>query len=106
MFFAAQRLPLLEYMYNHAPTGIAIFSRKGKCLYVNPAFCQMVGYEQEELQDTRYYQLLYEEAQDRQGMRAAYVGWLGAKEQVYKAELRLKHKRGTAVAAIAGIDDI
>ncbi|ASR48794.1 PAS domain-containing sensor histidine kinase [Paenibacillus kribbensis] len=97
MFSAAQRLPLLEHMYNHAPTGIAILSRQGKCLYVNPAFCQMVGYEQEELQDTRYYQLLYEEAQDQQGLRDAYVGWLGAKDQVYKAELRLKHKRGTSV---------
>ncbi|APB72338.1 PAS domain S-box protein [Paenibacillus polymyxa] len=97
MFSAARRLPLLEHMYNHAPTGIVILSREGKCLYVNPAFCKMVGYEQEELLDIRYYHLLYKEAQDQQGLREAYAGWLKATDQVYKTELRLKHKRGTSV---------
>ncbi|MGW9528628.1 PAS domain S-box protein [Paenibacillus terrae] len=97
MFSAAQRLPLLEHMYNHAPTGIAIFSRDGKCLYVNPALCHMVGYKQEELLKTRYYQLLYTGDKDRQALRDAYTGWLQATDQVYKAELRLRHQRGTSV---------
>lgn len=57
----------------------------------------MVGYEQEELLDIRYYHLLYKEAQDQRGLREAYAGWLKATDQVYKTELRLKHKRGTSV---------
>lgn len=97
MFSAAQRLPLLEHMYNHAPTGIAIFSRGGKCLYVNPALCHMVGYKQEELLQTRYYHLLYQGDKDRQALRDVYAGWLKATDQVYKAELRLRHQRGISV---------
>lgn len=97
MFSAAQRLPMLEHLYNHAPVGIAIFSKRGRCLYVNPAFCGMLGYHQEELLGTGYVSIIYKEEQDQRELYQAYQGWTHAYDEEHHTELRIRHKRGTSV---------
>ncbi|MFD1885711.1 PAS domain S-box protein [Paenibacillus wenxiniae] len=42
-------MALLLHVYQHAPGGIAIFSPEGACQYVNPAFCYLLAYEEEQL---------------------------------------------------------
>lgn len=45
----APDMSLLLHVYQHAPGGIAIFSPAGACQYVNPAFCHLLAYEEEQL---------------------------------------------------------
>ncbi|WP_046225677.1 PAS domain S-box protein [Paenibacillus dauci] len=46
---SAPGMSLLTHVYKHIPEGIAIFSPQGECLQVNPAFCRLLDYEEEEL---------------------------------------------------------
>ncbi|MEW4368332.1 PAS domain S-box protein [Paenibacillus kandeliae] len=42
-------MSLLMHIYRHTPTGHAIFSPQGECLYVNPALCRLLEEEEDEL---------------------------------------------------------
>ncbi len=46
---SAPDMSLLFHIYQHAPGGIAIFSPDGACRYVNPAFCQLLRYDEDVL---------------------------------------------------------
>ncbi|WP_411345342.1 PAS domain S-box protein [Paenibacillus sp. WLX1005] len=42
----APDMSLLIHIYRHIPTGIAVFSPQGDCLYVNPALCALLDEEE------------------------------------------------------------
>ncbi|WP_458119918.1 PAS domain S-box protein [Paenibacillus sp. Z6-24] len=46
---SAPGMSLLAHIYKHTPQGIAVFSPQGECLQVNPAFCRLLDYEEDEL---------------------------------------------------------
>jgi len=70
-----------QYLYEQASIGIAIETVEGRILHVNPAFCAMIGYKEEELRslscgrishpdDEAVESVLFEEL--RQGARPSY----------------------------------
>ena len=74
----------------HAPIGMAIVSREGRFLRVNPAFCRMLGYSETELLRLRAAELL--DAGDRQTAAGLLSGGV-------QQEVRLRGKDGRAVYA-------
>jgi PAS domain S-box-containing protein len=46
---SVDHLSLFEQIYSHVPFGIALLSIDGSCIKVNPAFCRIIGYTEEEL---------------------------------------------------------
>jgi len=75
----------------HAPIGMAIVSREGRFLRVNPAFCRMLGYSETELLRLRAAELL--DAGDPEPTAAELLAG-GAQKEV-----RLRGKDGRAVYA-------
>ncbi len=75
----------------HAPIGMAIVSREGRFLRVNPAFCRMLGYSETELLRLRAADLL--DADDPEPTASALLAG-GAQKEV-----RLRGKDGRAVYA-------
>jgi len=73
----------------HAPIGMAIVSREGRFLRVNPAFCRMLGYSETELLRRRASDLVEEE--NREAVAAALV------EDAVRKEVRLRARDGRTV---------
>ena len=45
----AQAKELFRDVFNASPVGIAVETLEGQPLFVNPAFCSMLGFSEEEL---------------------------------------------------------
>jgi|GEM_PF-989662 len=48
-------------IWNNSPVGIALISREAKFTMTNPAFCEIIGYQEEELNGRPLFDLLVEE---------------------------------------------
>ena len=88
-------------LVDQAPIGVALESTQGEIFYVNPAFCRMLGYQEEELRrmrcsefthpdDERLEMVLFDEL--REGRRSAY-----------QVDKRFRHKNGDWVWARVSI---
>lgn len=91
---------LFEQLYTHAPIGIAVASHvNGLWLQLNPAFCQMLGYEEAELTDTPVTDLLFPEDVDMERFRCECWDMANGLTQMFETELRLIRKNGSLVWA-------
>ena len=52
-------LEQLEMLFAHAAVGIAFTDAQGHFLSVNPTYCQMLGYSEEELYQTEFLELIH-----------------------------------------------
>jgi PAS domain S-box-containing protein len=48
---SVQDTQLFHDVFNASPVGIAVENLDGKLLFVNPAFCSMLGFSEEELRN-------------------------------------------------------
>jgi len=71
-----------RYLFAQASIGIAIETMDGRILEVNPAFCSMIGYSQEELQSSRCERISHPDDEEiekgffeelRNGLRSSYT---------------------------------
>ncbi len=77
----------------HAPIGMAIADPNGRFLHVNPAFCRIVGYSQEELAEKGWLDLLHPGAEG--GGQAFPLALEGIPS--LEMETRYRHKSGRTV---------
>ncbi|EPG75603.1 PAS domain S-box protein [Leptospira fainei serovar Hurstbridge str. BUT 6] len=77
---------------HHSPNGFAILSPNGRWISVNPALCKIVGYSEEELQETDYQSITH--PQDLEGDYNHIQALLNGKLDSYRREKRYRHKEG------------
>ncbi|WP_440119071.1 PAS domain S-box protein [Paenibacillus sp. QZ-Y1] len=84
---------LFEQLYTHAPIGIAVASHVNGCwLQLNPAFCEMLGYIEDELIDTSIVHMIYEEDMELEKFRRKFWEMTNGACLMYETEVRLKRK--------------
>jgi diguanylate cyclase (GGDEF)-like protein/PAS domain S-box-containing protein len=87
--------------FQFAPSGIALVSLNGNWLKVNPSFCRMLGYEEEELL-TKTFQVLTFPADLE--MDLEYVKQMINKEiETYHVEKRYVHKQGHLIWTLLSV---
>ncbi|BCX87837.1 hypothetical protein MIN45_P0204 [Methylomarinovum tepidoasis] len=94
----------VDWIFEHAPHGLALGSPEGRWLAANPAYCRMLGYEERELLQMDVYDVTPEEDQaiTRRFLDAVHRGEMDT--AIY--EKRYRHKQGhlievrVAVAAV------
>ncbi|WP_145409518.1 PAS domain-containing hybrid sensor histidine kinase/response regulator [Paenibacillus xylanexedens] len=91
---------LFEQLYTHAPIGIAVASHvNGRWLQLNPAFCEMLGYPEDELIDTPIIHMIYEPDLDMDSFRSEFYDMTNGVTMMYETEFRLKRKNNTLLWA-------
>lgn len=76
----------------HSPHGFAIVSPNGRWISVNPALCKIVGYSEEELQETDFQSITH--PQDLEEDYNLVQELLSGKLDSYRREKRYRHKDG------------
>ena len=94
---AATRTDVRQFStaFENAPVGMALVDAEGHRLRVNPAFCAMLGYSEEELLRLKTQDITYPEeyAEDKRQRQAMLLGHL----QTYQREKRYRHREGREV---------
>ncbi|MGE6666741.1 PAS domain S-box protein [Paenibacillus xylanexedens] len=91
---------LFEQLYTHAPIGIAVASHvNGRWLQLNPAFCEMLAYSEDELIDTSVIHMIYEEDLHMEEFRSKFWEMTHETSPMYETEVRLKRKDGSLLWA-------
>lgn len=81
-----------EQTFEQAPVGLAYISLEGRWLKVNPAMCQMLGYQESELLDKFYAKFIYPD--DLQVDREMALDLLEGKINSYNNKKRYLKKSG------------
>ena len=82
-------------VYENADAGIAITDSDGRLLEVNPLFCELVGYDREELLDVLDLDLTHPD--DREVAASAFRSLLGGPTSTISTEKRYLRKDGRAL---------
>ncbi|WP_181151127.1 PAS domain S-box protein [Paenibacillus sp. PCH8] len=91
---------LFEQLYTHAPIGIAVASHvNGRWLQLNPAFCEMLAYSEDELIDISVVDMIYEEDLLMEEFRRKFWEMTHDTRPMYETEVRLKRKNGSLLWA-------
>src|SRR5271169_181120 len=88
----------------NAPTGMGIGTLDGKFLQVNRAFCEMFGYEKDELEKMSYKDITHPD--DMASSRAKVQELMDGKISSYQLEKRYLRKDGQVVWAILAISAV
>ncbi|KAF4325677.1 hypothetical protein G195_000716 [Phytophthora kernoviae 00238/432] len=89
----AENRSLFEQLYTHAPIGIAVASHvNGRWLQLNPAFCEMLGFSEDELINAPIVHMIYEEDVEMGEFRSHFWDMTNGLSLMYETELRLKRK--------------
>ena len=87
---------LFEQLYKYAPIGIAVASHvNGRWLQLNPAFCEMLGFSEDELIDSPIEHLIHDIDQEMERFRSNFWDMTNGVSQMYETEVRLKRKDGS-----------
>ncbi|MCM3204891.1 PAS domain-containing hybrid sensor histidine kinase/response regulator [Paenibacillus illinoisensis] len=87
---------LFEQLYKYAPIGIAVASHvNGRWLQLNPAFCEMLGFSEEELIDSPIEHMIHDVDQEMERFRSNFWDMTNGVSQMYETEVRLKRKDGS-----------
>ncbi len=82
-------------IFELAAAGVARVGLDGRWLEVNPKFCEILGYTQEELLNKRFMDLTHPE--DREPNRRLFTRALAGEIEHYSLEKRYLHKDGSSV---------
>jgi len=85
-------------IFDHSPIGKVLAAPDGRMLRVNPAFAQMVGYTVEQLEQSPFLGITYE--QDRAASEAFVRGLLAGDSHTGTIEKRYRHADGHEVWAV------
>jgi PAS domain S-box-containing protein len=88
-------------LVDQAPVGVALENIQGEIFYVNPAFCRMLGYEQEELRRMRCPEFTHPE--DEQTEMALFEELREGRRSAYQVDKRFRHKNNQWVWARVSI---
>ena len=86
---------VFKALVENAPVGVARNSLDGKFLYVNPGFCQMLGYSAAELEQMTWQQITHPEDIDTDARQASRV--IAGEASGYTMEKRYIRKDGSTV---------
>ncbi len=98
-------LSFLTAIHNAIPSGIAIVDKTGRQIYVNKAFCKMVGWNEEELLD-KYPPYIYWYEKDVENINAAFQQTLINESPKEGFDLVFRHKNGSAIPVNVNISSI
>ena len=85
----------LRTIMEHAPIGMGITSIDGRIRMVNQAFCDMLGYSSEELENKTFMDITHPE--DRDVTRPGRDHLLAGRTDTYRVEKRYLRKDGSAI---------
>jgi PAS domain S-box-containing protein len=88
-------------LVDHASVGIALENMEGEIFYVNPAFCRMLGYEEEELLRMRCPEFTHPE--DEKPEMALFQELREGRRSGYQVDKRFRHKNNEWVWARVSI---
>lgn len=91
-----KELKFLKAIENAIPSGIALVDESGRQVYVNRAFCRMLGYNEEDLLD-KYPPYLYWYEKDVDTIAAAFKQTLNNEAPKEGFDLVFRHKDGRAI---------
>jgi PAS domain S-box-containing protein len=77
-------------LVDQAPVGVALENMEGEIFYVNPAFCRMLGYEEEELRRMRCPEFTHPE--DEATEMALFEELREGRRLAYQVDKRFRHK--------------
>ncbi|WP_138494855.1 PAS domain S-box protein [Paenibacillus pinistramenti] len=86
-----------DQIFKHAPTGMALLTDRGLFLRANPAFCQLLGYSEAELQHKSFTHITHPD--DVPDSLSPFMLILQGKEEIYRTEKRYIHKNGQTIWA-------
>jgi len=86
-------------LYEHGGVGLALFSLGGRFLRANAAFCRLLGYTQEELQQKTHLDVVHVDDMEATAISRAQV--ISGKSKARITERRYMHKDGSTVWAHA-----
>jgi PAS domain S-box-containing protein len=88
-------------LVEQAPVGVALESTEGEIFYVNPAFCRMLGYQEEELRRMRCSEFTHPD--DERMEMALFDELREGRRLAYQVDKRFRHKNGDWVWARVSI---
>ena len=86
-------------LYDHGGVGLALFSIGGRFLRANSAFCRLLGYTEEELQQKTHLDVVHVDDMEATAISRAQV--ISGKARARITERRYVHKDGSTVRAQA-----
>jgi PAS domain S-box-containing protein len=93
----ADATAVLDALFEHSATGIAMFSIGGRFLRANPSMCRLLGYSEEELRQKTHLDVIHLDDLEAAAMSRAQV--ISGKAKPRIAERRYLHKDGGTVWA-------
>jgi len=88
-------------LVDQAPVGVALENIQGEIFYVNPAFCRMLGYREEELRRMRCPEFTHPD--DEQTEMALFEELRDGRRLAYQVDKRFRHKNNAWVWARVSI---
>lgn len=92
---------LFVRVFEHAPIGMIIGSLDGEFRKVNPSFCKMMGYSEEELLNLSFQEITHPD--DLDFCVSTYQKLLLGEVQSYQVEKRYIHKSGKVLSGILSV---
>lgn len=90
----AESQQLMESVFDTSAMAMVLMDRNGRCLRVNRAFCEMIGYPEAELLARRLLDLTYPD--DRASAEEPLARLLAGEIRGYQLRTRLVHRSGQA----------
>lgn len=90
-----------DSIFNYDINGIVLMNLDGKCLRVNKAFCELLGYEMAEALYLNFYQMINKD--DFLKMQNNIQALLDDKIKTYRTDIQCIKKNNESISAIANI---
>jgi len=87
--------------FDYATIGMAVVSLEGRWVQVNRSLCDILGYEEAELDSKHFREITA--AEDFQSVEEQFLNLAGGKASSHQTELRYRHKQGREVWAMLGM---
>jgi PAS domain S-box-containing protein len=94
----------LENIFERAPVGVAILDASGRWVRVNQSFCDLLGYQKEELLATGFHAITHPE--DRAESQQRFERLISGESTGYQYEKRYLHKDGQPIWVLLAVSRV